>query len=364
MTTDLREGLDRGITLPFDWFASPDVFRAEQQRIFARTWQYVGVTDWAAEPGQYFTARAGLVPVVVVRDHDGSLNGFVNICRHRATEVAQGRGKRETLQCPYHAWTYGLDGCLRAAPRSEREPGFDRSEYGLVPVRVETWGPLVFVNRDLAATPLADALGRLPQIVEGNGLDLAALRFHGRAEWEIQANWKAVVENYLECYHCPTAHPGFSKLIDVDPDAYLLTSDEWFSSQVAPLRESMRNGNGNGSAPYRTEGAVSRAQFHYFFPMFTVNVLPGPANLSAFAFIPVAPGVTMTITDSFYGPDATEDDIRDMKEFGEQVGLEDLELVESIQRAAASGGLESGRLLLSSEHLVQHFQRLVERALA
>jgi len=225
---------------------------------------------------------------------------------------------------------------------------------------------MVFVNRDLDAAPLSSVLGRLPAILEENGLDLGRLRHRGRSDWEIGANWKAVVENYLECYHCPTAHPGFSKVIDVDPDAYLLTSDEWFSSQVAPLRAGAAagNGNGNGSMPYRTAGEVSRAQFHYVFPMFTVNVLPGPSNLSAFAFIPVAPGHTMTITDYFYGDDATEDDIRDMRAFADQVGNEDRDLVESIQRAAASGGLESGRLLLSSEHLVQHFQRLVERALA
>ena len=85
MATDVRSRLDDGVTLPFDWFADPAVFREEQGRIFARTWQYVGVADWAAEPGQYFTGHAGLVPVVVVRDHAGALNGFVNICRHRAT---------------------------------------------------------------------------------------------------------------------------------------------------------------------------------------------------------------------------------------------------------------------------------------
>ena len=122
---DLAARLDAGITLPFSWFADPEIFRAEQERIFAHTWQYAVPTAWVSEPGEFATCRAGLVPIVVVRDHDGRLNGFVNICRHRATEVAQGRGKRETLQCPYHAWTYGLDGGLRAAPRSDREPGFD-----------------------------------------------------------------------------------------------------------------------------------------------------------------------------------------------------------------------------------------------
>jgi phenylpropionate dioxygenase-like ring-hydroxylating dioxygenase large terminal subunit len=364
MTTDLRAGLDRGTTLPFDWFANPDVFRLEQDRIFGRTWQYVGVADWVSEPGQFFTARAGLVPVVVVRDHDGRLNGFVNICRHRATEVAQGRGKRETLQCPYHAWTYGLDGCLRAAPRSDREPDFDRSEYGLVPVLVDTWGPMVFVNRDLAAAPLAETLGALPGIVEHHGLRFDDLRFHSRSEWVLEANWKAVAENYLECYHCPTAHPEFSKVIDVDPDAYLLTSDEWFSSQIAPLRNGNGNGNGNVASPYRTDGVIERAQFHFVFPMFTINILPGPGNFSAFVFVPLAPGRTLTISDHFFAEDFAEEEIDEMRAFAERVGNEDRDLVESIQRAAASGGLESGRLLLSSEHLVQHFQRLVERALA
>jgi choline monooxygenase len=362
MATELGSRLDRGVTLPFSWFADPEIFRLEQQRIFASTWQYAGPAEWARRPGEFFTGHAGLVPIVVVRDHDGSLNGFVNICRHRATIVAQGRGKRETLQCPYHAWTYGLDGRLRAAPRSDREPDFDPAEFGLVPVAVDTWGPLVFVNRDVGAAPLASYLGGLPQILDEAGVRFDDLRFRDRGEAELRANWKAVVENYLECYHCPTAHPGFSKLLDVDPDAYRLSSDDWFSSQVGPLRKDVAAGE--GMPPYRPTGAVREAHFHYLWPTFTVNVFPGPANFTTFSFVPLDAGRTLTITDGFYGDEATEDDIRSMVEFGNQVGLEDQALVESIQRAAASGGLEEGRLLLSSEHLIQHFQRLVERFLA
>ncbi len=361
MAIDLGSRLQNGVTLPFSWFSDPQVFRAEQERIFAGTWIYAGVTDWVADPGQFFTCRAGLVPIVVVRDHDGSINGFVNICRHRATEVAEGRGKRESLQCPYHAWTYGLDGCLRAAPRSEREPGFDRAEYGLLPVRVETWGPLVFVNRDLDAPPLGDVLGRLPGIVAEGGISFDRLRFRERMEWTIEANWKAVAENYLECYHCPTAHPGFSRLIDVDPDAYRLSSDEWFSSQIAPVRDDLdRPGR---ESPYRPNGKVREAHFHYLWPTFTINVLPGPTNLLAFAFVPLSPGRTLTISDYFFGDDAGEEQIADLIAFGQQVGVEDQALVESIQRAAESGGLDHGRLMLASEHLIQHFQGLVERAL-
>jgi choline monooxygenase len=360
VATDLGSRLDQGITLPFDWFSDPAIYKLEQRRVFGDSWIYAGVADWVAEPGQYFTCKAGIVPVVVVRDEDMNLNAFVNICRHRATEVAQGRGKRMTLQCPYHAWTYGLNGCLRQAPRSELEQGFDHDHYGLLPVGVATWGPFVFVNRNLDAPPLETYLGRMPQILADAGIDFSRLRFHDRSEWELAANWKAVVENYLECYHCPTAHPNFSKVIDVDPDAYNLTSDEWFSSQISHTRE----GTSRRELPYNPDGEIAEAHFHWLWPTFTINVFPGRPNLGVLAFIPAGPGRTMTVTDHFYGEDVSEEEIASIQEFGSQVGREDQELVESIQRAADSGGLTEGRLMLSSEHLIQHFQRLVERALA
>ena len=237
-TPVLREQLERGLTLPASWYSDPEVLRLEQERIFGRAWQYAGSLSQLAEPGSYFTCRAGATPVVVVRTRDGDLRGLVNVCRHRGHEVAEGCGRRETLQCPYHAWTYDLDGSLRAAPRSDREPGFDRADWSLRPVLVDTWGPLVFVNPDLGAAPLAETLGELPQEMADRGLDPAGLEYHGRSrDWVIEANWKLVVENFLECYHCPVAHKSFSKLIDVDPDSYRLTTGRWTSSQYGPVTE-------------------------------------------------------------------------------------------------------------------------------
>src|SRR3989442_12037580 len=167
-------------TLPWAWYTDPEVLRREGERIFARTWQYVGHTGRLAANGSFFTASAGEIPVVVKRDRDGELQAFVNVCRHRGHVVASGAGQRETLQCPYHAWTYGLDGRLRAAPRSEREPGFDMDGLGLSPIQVETWGPFVFVNPDPDASPLTDALGEIPgQLAEI--LDVDALEFRFRA---------------------------------------------------------------------------------------------------------------------------------------------------------------------------------------
>ena len=146
--------------MPWAWYADADVLRREGERIFARSWQYAGHLGQIGETGGFFAATAGQIPVVVTRASDGELRAFLNVCRHRGHVVASGSGERETLQCPYHAWTYGLDGRLRAAPRSDREPGFDTDELGLKQIQVDTWGPLVFVNPDPEAALARRCAGR------------------------------------------------------------------------------------------------------------------------------------------------------------------------------------------------------------
>jgi len=364
VATDLGEQLDQGLTLPASWYSDPEVYRLEQQRIFKRAWQYGGTVESVAERGAFFTCRAGEVPVVVVRGRDGELRGFVNVCRHRGHEVASGCGKRETLQCPYHAWTYDLDGSLRAAPRSDREPGFDHADWSLRPVRVETWGPLVYVNPSLDASPLAEVLGGVPQAMLDRGLDVSTLEYRGRSrEWVVDANWKIVVENFLECYHCPVAHQTFSRLIDVDPDAYALSTGRWSSSQLGPVPGRVEAGDTNG-LPYVPDGPMRTSQFHFFWPNWTFNTLPGAAHLRVLVFEPDGPERTRTYVDGFWDPETPDDVIAEMTEFGAKVGEEDRGLVESVHRGLRSGTIEQGRLLLGSEHLLQHFQRLVYEALA
>src|SRR6185295_4702425 len=194
-------------TLPYSWYADPAVAAAERDRIFRRSWQYAGHTGELDGPGSFFPTRVGGLPVIVALDNDGELRGHLNICRHRGTVLVDEPQKRGTIQCPYHAWTYGLDGSLRGAPRSKDEPGFEKEELGLAPVSVGTWGPFVFVNPDPEAEPLEEALGDLPAVVAENGLDVDSLRFHHRVTWSINANWKIAIENYLECYHCQLNHP-------------------------------------------------------------------------------------------------------------------------------------------------------------
>jgi phenylpropionate dioxygenase-like ring-hydroxylating dioxygenase large terminal subunit len=358
--TELRVELERGRTLPASWYSDADVLRLEQERIFRHSWQYAGVVTDVAEPGSFFTCRAGDVPVVVVRGRDGELRSFVNVCRHRGHEVVQGCGRRETLQCPYHAWTYDLDGSLRKAPRSDREPDFDRSEWSLHPARIDTWGPLVFVSLNPDASPLAETLGDLPARLAADGLDPDRLEYRGRSrELVIGANWKIVVENFLECYHCPVAHKSFSRLVDVDPDAYELTAAGWTSSQYAPIPETRGDG-----LPYVPVGDLAASQFHYIWPNWTLNTLPGPRHLRVLVFKPLDAERTATFVDGFWEPGTSEEVIEEISAFGAVVGKEDVELVESVHRGLRSGAIEHGRLLLDSEHLLQHFQLLVHDALA
>jgi len=330
------------LTLPFPWYSDEEMLRRERARIFARSWQYAGRAEQVAVPGAYLATDAGGIPILVVRDREGELRAFLNVCRHRGAVLTDGCGTRETIQCHYHAWTYDLDGSLRAAPRADREAGFDREALSLLPASAGVWGPFLFVNPDPAAPPLEEQLGELPAIL-ARDIDVDGLVFHSRVEFGSNANWKVVVENFLECYHCPTAHPGFSEAVDVHPDRYRLEPHPTFSAQFCEAR---RTGE--------------RGQFHLVYPNTGINVFPGPPNLSIGPIVPHGPGRTERYLDYFFAPDVDEEWRREFFAFDEQVGREDTALVESVHRGMASGMLDRGRLLLSSEPLLAAFQRWVE----
>jgi choline monooxygenase len=322
------------------------VLEREHDTIFRRSWHYVGVLrEHNVLPGW-----AGRVPVVVVRDGEGEERAFVNVCRHRGSVVVEQAGNRKTLQCPYHAWTYALDGSLLAAPRSERED-VDLSDVTLVPVRLERWGPFRFVNLDDDAPPLAEVLGDVPERIAAAGVGVDELVFHHRADWEVAANWKIACENFLECYHCPVAHPGFSGLVDVSPDRYQLETGEWHWSQFGQLRS-------------RGDAELPVGQFHFLWPNTGINIFPGRPNLSIGPILPLAPDRTRRILDYFFAADATEEWVTEFLKFDDQVGREDARLVELVQQGGGSGAIPEGRLLPESEQLVAAFQRRLRDALA
>ena len=262
----LNDDLDQGLALPTEWYTDAEVCALEMQRIFRRTWQYVGRTEQVGRTGDYFTTTVADIPVIAVRAVK-DICVLVNVCRHRRHEVASGAGNLRSLQCPYHAWTYELDGRLRSAPRSEWEPVFCMEDYPLLALPVATWGPWIFANADPSAMPFAEVLGDLPRILAGSGLDIDSLELRRREEWTSNANWKVMIENYLECYHCPIQHPAFSAVIDVRTDTYKLEPHRWFSTQRAPVRDSLSG----KELPYNPEGQVLEAQYHLLWPNFTLS---------------------------------------------------------------------------------------------
>jgi nitrite reductase/ring-hydroxylating ferredoxin subunit len=328
-------------TLPWSWYTDAEVLRQEQQRIFRRTWQYVGHAGELPEPGTFVATRAGDVPLVVTHADDGRLRAFLNVCRHRGSVVVDGRGKRSSLQCPYHAWTYGLDGLLRAAPRADE--GIAKESLGLVPVALEPIGPFLFANPDASAAPLSETLGPVAETLSR----LAPLRFHHRAEYTVEANWKIACENYLECYHCAVAHPGFSAVMDVSPGEYRLVEGALHSSQYV-----------------RAKGDGAIGEFHFVWPNLKINIYPGRPNVSIGPLWPDGAERATGFLDYFFAEEEDEAWIRDVVELDDQVGLEDTALVARVQRGVRSGVLDSGALLGESERLIAHFDRLVRAALA
>jgi choline monooxygenase len=342
-------------TLPWRWYTDPSVLELERRQIFGHAWQYVGRTAEVESPGSFVATRAGHVPVVLVRDEEGELRALLNVCRHRGSLVCEGSGIRSTLQCPYHAWTYALDGRLLSAPRASRDD-VELGGLGLLPLAVDTWGPFAFVNPDVDAGPLGDVLGEVPERIAAAGIDVDSLRYLHRSEDELAANWKLCAENYLECYHCPVAHPGFSAVVDVSPEAYRLQADGHRMSQVAPPRPEPRGA-------YDPVGEVESGQFHLLFPSTAINVMPGRPNLSIGPMVPLAPDRTYRFLDYFVSPDADDTAIEELLAFDGAVGSEDRRLVERVQLGVGSGLLDEGRLLAEPERLVAHFQSLVAEAL-
>ena len=351
--------LNRGESLPASWYTDQSLVDEELSRIFHKTWQYVGHNSRLQNIGDYLTATLGAMPVVIVRNQLG-LQGFVNVCRHRRHEVMSGCGHAKVLQCPYHAWTYDLTGSLTAAPRCDRESDFDLRDYSLIPVRVESLGPFVFANADTNASALHAIFSPVLETIERTGIHLDSLQLHSRDEWQSQSNWKVVIENYLECYHCPVAHKSFSAAINVDSDKYRLEASDWILTQIAEPRSPA---SGAQEAGYRFDGAIREAQYHLLWPNCTVNINPGFPNLSIDLTLPDGPDRCRGFTEQYFAPGVDDKWARDLIAFNNEVGAEDDALTSSVQRGLIGGVPATGRFLPASERLIVHFQKLLLRQL-
>ena len=353
----LLAALDRGESLPAHWYTDPSITEQEIIHVFRKSWNYIGPLSELKNVGDYIAGYAAEVPVVVIRNETG-LAGFVNVCRHRRHEVMKGRGNAKVMQCGYHAWTYDLSGCLKGAPRSATEPNFRLANYPLLPLRVEALGPFVFVNLDPDAAPVHAYFGPVLDIIAGSGINLDTLELYSREDWNGFSNWKTMLENYLECYHCAVAHPGFSAAIDVRQENYRLTVHGWVLAQVGQVRPSALEGRSQVKI-YDVGGEIAQSQYHVLWPNMTININPGFPNMSVDVWIPDGPNSTKGFSEQYFAPGVTEEFARELIAFNKEVGDEDEVLVSSVQRGLLGGIPDRGRFLTNSEHLVVHFQKLI-----
>jgi choline monooxygenase len=348
-----EKDLARAHTLPARCYTDARFFALERERIFARTWQPVGRVEQVRQPGDFFTAEVAGEPVVVLRDLHGDLRAFANVCRHRAGAVAEGCGNRKALRCAYHGWTYALDGSLLGTPEFDGVKDFDRTQYGLPAYRVATWGPLVFVNLDRAAPALEEVLGAIPEETRPFAADRLVLS--ERREYVVRCNWKVYIDNYLEGYHVPVAHPGLFR--ELDYAGYRVETFQNYSKQHAPIRAAHDAG-----ADHCYE-AGSQALYYWIFPNWMLNLYPG--NLQVNIVIPVALEQTLTIFEWYFpeGNEKVREEVDRAIAFGDQVQREDIGLCEAVQTRLRSRTYDRGRFSVKRENGVHHFQGLVHEFL-
>lgn len=200
----VRRPLLEAETMPAFTYTSPDFYQREVDRIWRKIWNFIGSADQIADNGDYFTLTFAGVPIIVVRDHDGQIRAFANTCRHRGSELLEASGNCKLIVCPYHSWSYELNGALRAAPEMDKTVAFNKADYGLIPIAVATWGNFIFINFDPKPPPLKEQLGDLPEKLGPYQLESMALA--RRKTYEMDCNWKLFVENAKESYHIATVH--------------------------------------------------------------------------------------------------------------------------------------------------------------
>ncbi len=275
------QDLSLATTLPARWYNDPAFLGLEKEKIFWRTWQPVGHVDQVPNPGDYFACEIAGEPIVIVRDSAGTLRALSNVCRHRASTIATGPGNCNTLRCPYHGWTYALDGRLLGQPEFDGVLDWDRSAVSLPRFRVETWGLFVFVNLDADATPLTEVLGDIPENVSKLGCDLSKFKYFGRRDYVLDCNWKVYVDNYLEGYHVPAAHPGLFR--ELDYKQYRVDTYRYYSSHYAPLRPA-----DDANRRYSSTESGAGALYYWIFPNFMLNIYPD--NMSSNIIVPLGHG--------------------------------------------------------------------------
>jgi choline monooxygenase len=350
---DPHQPLACASTIPADWYTDPRLLEREQRTAFARSWQLAGRVDQLRAAGDFVAFDLpGGEPIVLVRGDDEVLRGFFNVCRHHAAAVVgEPQGSARTLRCPYHGWTYGLDGALKGTPDFAGVCDFDRGANGLVPVEIGVWEHWIFARVETGGPSLAAALGE-DLVGRVAALNIGTLRWVERRHYMVDCNWKVFVDNYLDGgYHVPHLHKGLDSVLDYS--RYTIELGERFCLQSSPM---VREGADTRTADVRSG---ERASYVWIYPNLMINCYGGAMDTNL--VIPRGVARTEVIFDYFFADVSAEARPRNLASIAvsEQIQEEDVGICASVQRGLSSRAYTAGRLSVRREAGEHLFHRLL-----
>jgi Rieske 2Fe-2S family protein len=330
-------------TLPQKYFVSAEIFAEEQTRIFSNHWLLIGHQNQIGKAGDYFVSEIADESLVIVRDQRSTIRGFYNVCRHRGTRLkADACGHSSAIQCPYHAWTYGLDGRLIGAPHMDEVPGFDKADYSLRAVNLGLWEGFIFAH--LAKNPMSLEKWFAPLAGKFSHWNMLNLRSVKRIEYDIRANWKLMFENYSECYHCPGVHPQLQKVSPYDSAENDLSEGPFLGGFMKINKGKSLTMSGNACAAF--VGEIENLQQVFYYSIFPNMLLSlHPEYVMVHQLWPKSPEQTLIVCDWFFHPDAfNRSDFKpdDAIEFWDMTNKQDWHVCELSQQGIASCAYEPG----------------------
>ena len=351
-------------TLPGRYYTDPAIFELEQEKIFEELWICAVRAADLDKPGAFRTVQIGRESVIVTRTRTGAIKAYLNVCAHRGARICmedKGEVKR-SFQCPYHAWTYDLDGKLIAAPNLTKMPDIDRVRYGLSSVSVEEWLGYVWVNlsenpASFDTTVVQDIRDRLGDVESIDRYKIEDLGLGRRVSYDVKANWKLIIENFMECYHCATIHPELTEVLPEFADGY---AAQYYVGHGAQFGESVKGFTLDGSEGHDSIPGIAPEQDRRYYaitvrPQVFVNLVPD--HVIIHRMYPIAADHTLVECDWLYLPGvvASGRDLQHSVELFHRVNLQDFEACERCQPAMSSRKYRNGGVLVGSEHHIGIF---------
>lgn len=347
------DALRANVSAPFEQARAmpPEVYKtdaflqAEIEHIFRKEWFCVGRADALAKPGDYVTCELADQPVIVLRDREGDLKAFSNVCRHRMSTLLHGRGHTKSIVCPYHAWTYNLDGSLRGAPAMSGNSGFCKSDYALPEIRCEEWLGWVFITLNPEAEPVASRLSELERMIAGYDMTNYTETFFEEHVWD--TNWKVLAENFMESYHLPVCHAGTIGGLSKLEEMVCPPGHDAFNYHTILKDDSLRIAMAHPSNT-RLEGDKRRMTFLIaVYPSLMITLTPG--YFWYLSLHPKGPSQVRIrfgggMSDDYAGDAEAEQNLADLKALLDDVNIEDRGCTEKVYRGLCADGAEPGHL--------------------